>query len=296
MNTKILKIIYIIFVIIFSSAGFAQILQPNIAYSDNNVRFTVITNGVIRMEWQPSANFVDNPSFLASERKYPQVTYKLKKGNWIEIETSKMKLKYKKNSGAFTAKNIQITAVKGIKPFLWEPGMKQQNNLGGTLRTLDEMDGDLQRGSVAEAKGGEKRKLEDGLLSKDGWSFIDDSNNFLFDDSNWAWVTQRKNKEGQDWYFMAYGDDYKAALKDFTVFAGKIPLPPRYAFGNWWSRYWSYSDGEFRSLVDNFHKYGIPLDVLVVDMDWHYTDEGRGGWTGWTWNKNLFPDPPKFLE
>ena len=296
MNSNNLKIIYIIFSIIFFSSSFAQVSQPNIAYSDNNVRFTIISNGVIRMEWQPSGNFVNNPSFLASERKYPQVTYKLKKGNWIEIETSKMKLRYKKNSGDFTANNIQITAAKGTKPFLWKPGMKQQNNLGGTLRTLDEMDGDLQRGSVAEAKSGEKRKLEDGLLSKDGWSFIDDSKNFIFDDSNWAWVTERKNKDGQDWYFMAYGDDYKAALKDFTVFAGKMPLPPRYAFGNWWSRYWSYSDGEFRSLIDNFHKYEIPLDVLVVDMDWHYTDEGRGGWTGWTWNKNLFPDPPKFLE
>ena len=53
---------------------------------------------------------------------------------------------------------------------------------------------------------------------------------------------------------------------------------------------------EFRSLVENFQQYGIPLDVLVVDMDWHYTDEGRGGWTGWTWNRNLFPDPAGFLK
>ena len=30
---------------------------------------------------------------------------------------------------------------------------------------------------------------------------------------------------------MAYGHDYKAALKSFTKFAGKVPLPPRYAFG-----------------------------------------------------------------
>ena len=48
--------------------------------------------------------------------------------------------------------------------------------------------------------------------------------------------------------------------------------------------------------MDKFHAYDIPLDVLVVDMDWHYTDEGRGGWTGWTWNKSLFPNPEKFME
>lgn len=138
-------------------------------------------------------------------------------------------------------------------------------------------------------------KLEDGLLSTDGWTLIDDSKNFLFDNSEWAWVKEREHKDGQDWYFMAYGHDYKAALKDFTVFAGKVPLPPRYAFGYWWSRYWSYSDKEMRQLVDNFHTYNIPLDVLVVDMDWHYTDPGFGGWTGWTWNRRLFPNPAKFL-
>ena len=47
--------------------------------------------------------------------------------------------------------------------------------------------------------------------------------------------------------------------------------------------------------MDNFHTYNIPLDVLVVDMDWLYTEPGFGGWTGWTWNHRLFPDPAKFL-
>ena len=95
---------------------------------------------------------------------------------------------------------------------------------------------------------------------------------------------------------MGYGHDYKSALKDFTVFAGKMPLPPRFTFGYWWSRYWAYTDREMRTLVDKFKAYDIPLDVLVVDMDWHYTDEGRGGWTGWTWNRSLFPDPVKFMD
>lgn len=262
--------------LLFCNVSFAQ--NQSVAYADQQVRFTVITDGTVRME--SGGNFVDNPSFLATERSYLPVKYKVKSGAWIEIATAKMNIRYKKNSGKFTADNLIITSAKGQKSFAWKPGTQQKDNLGGTLRTLDGMDGDLQMSDVAEAKAGEKRKLEDGLLSKDGWTFLDDSKSFLFDNSSWPWVETRTKKDGQDWYFMAYGDDYKAALKDFTVFAGKIPLPPRYAFGYWWSRYWSYSDTEFRSLVDNFHTYGIPLDVLVVDMDWHYTDEGRGGWTG----------------
>ena len=95
---------------------------------------------------------------------------------------------------------------------------------------------------------------------------------------------------------MAYGHNYKKALRDFTVFSGRVPLPPRYAFGYWWSRYWCYTDNELRRLVDNFDTYSIPLDVLVVDMDWHYTEKGRGAWTGYTWNRRLFPDPEGFIK
>ncbi len=73
-------------------------------------------------------------------------------------------------------------------------------------------------------------------------------------------------------------------------------MPPKYAFGYWWSRYWSYSDDELRDVIHKFNTFNIPLDVLVIDMDWHYTEQGKGGWTGWTWNRRLFPDPPKLLN
>lgn len=265
--------------------------NTNIAYQDNQVRFTVITDGTLRLEHAPDGDFVDDPSFVAVNRSYPAVDYKLKKnGNWVEISTSKFHLKYKKGSGHFSADNLSIESAKGKYPFQWKPGMKQKGNLKGTYRTLDGYDGDRMKNS------NELMPMEEGLLATDGWTLIDDSRNFLLDHSDWSWVKPRENKEkNQDWYFMAYGHDYKSALKDYTVFAGKAPLPPRYAFGYWWSRYWSYSDNELRELIRNFRKYDIPLDVLVIDMDWHYTEPGKGGWSGWTWNKRLFPNPERLL-
>lgn len=277
----------------------AQNLQKNIAYEDANVRFTVISDGVIRMEYAPDGKFVDDKSFIAVNRQYPAVDYKLKtRGRWVEIATSKMVMRYKKDSGAFSAENLSIVSAKGTLPFNWKPGVKQVENLKGTFRTLDGFDGEVQtQGYVRDSKPGEKIQLEDGLLAKDGWTLIDDSKGLLFNnDTDWEWAKQRPDNGGQDWYFMAYGHDYKAALKDYTLFAGQVPLPPRYVFGYWWSRYWLYSDREMRELVDNFHSYRIPLDVLVVDMDWHYTESGKGGWTGWTWNRDLFPDPAGFLK
>lgn len=277
----------------------AQGEQQNIAYADDHVRFTVISDGTLRLEYAPDGKFVDDKSFIAVDRLYPHVNYKVKaKGTWVEITTSKMKMRYKKDSGQFTDNNLVIESVKGAFPFTWKPGMQQKGNLKGTYRTLDGMDGDTQTQTwVSDTKKGDKLKLEDGLLATDGWSLIDDSRGLLFDnDPDWDWAKERSANEGQDWYFMAYGHDYKQALKDYTLFAGKMPLPPRYAFGYWWSRYWLYSDKEFRNLIDNFHTYQIPLDVLVVDMDWHYTEKGKGGWTGWTWNRDLFPNPQGFLK
>lgn len=273
--------------------AFASAQNANIAYQDNNVRFTVITDGAVRMEYAPDGKFLDNKSFVAVNRSYPAAKFQVKSsGKKVEISTSSLSLSYVKGSGQFTSKNLLITSAKGNKklPFRWTPGTKDNANLKGTYRTLDGYDGDVKDGK-------EKMPIEDGLLSKNGWTFIDDSEGYIFDNSEWPWVEHRPNEgKTQDWYFLAYGHNYKKALKDYTTFAGKVPLPPRYAFGYWWSRYWAYSDNELRSLVDNMHTYGFPLDVLVIDMDWHYTEEGKGGWTGYTWNRRLFPDPAKFLK
>ena len=85
-------------------------------------------------------------------------------------------------------------------------------------------------------------------------------------------------------------------------------MPPYFAFGAWWSRYWAYSDQELEDLVHGFRNNDVPLDVLVIDMDWHLTFGPSGtkhpedqsghskGWSGYTWNKLLFPYPADFLK
>ena len=72
---------------------------------------------------------------------------------------------------------------------------------------------------------------------------------------------------------------------------------PRWALGNWWSRYWAYTADELLALMDEFKARQVPLSVCIVDMDWHITDTGNtaSGWTGYTWNRELFPDPGAFV-
>lgn len=289
-------------IILFSipSLGNENTLTDGVVYQDKHVRFTVVTDGLIRMEYSPNGKFIDDKSFLAVCRRYPKSSAQINtEGKTIVVSTPKMTLRYLKNSGAFTSDNLSIESAGRMKPFKWHPGMEQKQNLLGTTRTLDQWDGsDIMKKGDDGKRHPVPAHLDNGLLARDGWTLIDDSRNFLFDnDPQMEWVKTRKTKKGsQDWYFMAYGNDYKSALMDFSTISGKIPLPPRYAFGYWWSRWWAYSEHEFKQLIKNFEDYRIPLEVLVIDMDWHYTDEAHGGWTGWTWNDWLFPDHKRFLN
>ncbi|MDE6533218.1 MAG: glycoside hydrolase family 31 protein [Muribaculaceae bacterium] len=281
---------------VFASDTFSD----GVVYKDKTKRFTVVADGLVRMEYAPDGKFNDDPSFVAYNRSYPETKAKVNDdGKTVTIETPKLILTYKKSKGAFSADNLSVVAAKGVKPFSWHPGTPQGNNLEGTTRTLDWWNGPELQWTDREGKWQTRKgQLEKGLLARDGWTLIDDSRGFrLDDDPTIPWVKKRKMKKGaQDLYFLGYGSDYKGALKDFTILSGKIPMPPRYAFGFWWSRWWAYSDHEVRELIDNFERYDIPVEVLVIDMDWHYTDEGHGGWTGWTWNRRLFPEPGKFLN
>jgi alpha-glucosidase (family GH31 glycosyl hydrolase) len=278
--------------------------QADATVTAGNARFTVLSPEVIRMEYDNEQKFEDRASFTIINRNttVPAFEAKNKKG-WLVITTDALELRYKKGSGQFSEANLKVSfAMEGVEKS-WMPGMENSGNLLGTTRTLDGCDG----GNTWDGK---PIQLEDGILSRDGWFLLDDSPNFLFDDPEWSWVSETKNVSEQDWYFFAYGHDYKKALKQYTNIAGKIPLPPRYAFGYWWSRYWAYSDREFKELVADFRRYDIPIDVLIIDMDWHLTHGGLKdiknpqrdpfgemlGWTGYTWNKALFPEPQKFIE
>jgi alpha-glucosidase len=264
------------------------------------------------MEWAADGKFEDHASLVFLNRRLPvpkfrEISASMGGASILTIQTSVLTLKYRDygTGSKFAPENLSIAFQLNGKEVVWNPGVEDTGNLLGTARTLDGV-----RGS--------NTKLEPGLISRDGWTVVDDSTRPLFDSADfsfaqgekspWPWVIERPPGDRQDWYFFGYGHDYRAALFDFTGVAGKIPLPPRFAFGAWWSRYWSYTDQEFEQLVQQFQAHQVPLDVLVIDMDWHPTFGTRWwdkktdasghslGWTGYSWNKLLFPNPPAFLD
>ena len=108
-----------------------------------------------------------------------------------------------------------------------------------------------------------------------------------------------RKKGIRDLYFFGYGHNYKEALNDFYRLCGKTPMLPRFALGNWWSRYYKYTEESYMELMERFERENLPFTVAVIDMDWHLVDidpKYGSGWTGYTWNREFFPDPERFLR
>jgi alpha-glucosidase len=243
-----------------------------------NARFTMLTPRLIRLEWSATGEFEDRSTFAFPTRDAPPPKFTARvEEELLVIDTGALTLNYRYDSGKFAAANLSITFELNGGRYTWTPGMPEPLNLRGTRRTLDICEGDA--------------ALEKGLLSRVGWSLFDDSQAVLFDPDD-GWVVPRPDHEVQDWYFFGYGHDYTGALSEYVRFGGPIPLIPRYTLGVWWSRYWAYSDQDLKQLVLDFENHDLPLDVLVIDMDWHTPH----AWTGYTWNRELFPNPAAFLQ
>ncbi len=263
---------------------------------EGNMRFTVLTPELIRIQYSSAKQFEDRATFGIVNRNLPVPEFTTRTDDtYLYITTSALELRYRKGGILKpTSKSpsvLQITMKMGNRDVIWYPGKDDALNLKGTMRTLDNVGGETGRD-----------RMENGIISRSGWSLIDESPATKRGDGSvsfpmeknsegFDWFAPHLDKDAIDWYFFGYGHNYKKAMGDFVKVAGRIPLPPKYMFGYWYSRYWAYSQQDFINLVKEIKDNDIPLDVMIMDMDWH-----NPGWTGWTWNKDLIPNPQYLLR
>lgn len=176
-----------------------------------------------------------------------------------------------------------------------------RGNLKGTRRTLDFTFG--------------ATTLGEGLVSRSGVAVLEDGESLILGEDE---VLPRP--KCKDTYYFAYGNRYRMAIRDLYRLTGFPPLIPKFAFGNWWSRYKAYTQEEYRTLMQRFLDRKIPVTVATIDMDWHWVDvigkfgkaaapvptrnsvdrivyaKAMPGWTGYSWNTDLFPDYKALLK
>ncbi len=253
-------------------------VSPKAVVQGKYYRISVLTAGLIRFEYSKSGIFEDRATQSVINRNFPVPEFQAEETDaGIRIRTEKLEIRYDGNK--FSPEGLSVKMGNG---HLWHYG-EEPRDLRGTTRTLDGADGAVPLGH--------------GLISREGFSVLYDRSPVVLLSN--GWVGRREAPE-EDFYFWGYGHRYQECLKDFYRLCGPTPLLPRFVFGNWWSRYHRYSGEEYKNLVRRFEKEKIPFSVAVIDMDWHRVDdvpaEYGSGWTGYTWNRKLFPDPREFLE
>ena len=245
-------------------------------------RISVLTESLVRLEYSENGVFEDGQTQVVQDRDFRPVSCEITETEEVlDLHTEHLHLYFEKGPFAPDRLFIELKGQYAVYGSRWHYGDRPET-LKGTSRTLDEVDGAME--------------LEDGILSKAGYALLDDSASYLYDVE--SGFRARPCPE-VDLYFFGYGRDYLRALKDFYHLTGQTPLLPRYALGNWWSRYWPYTSQEYTDLMDRFKAEGVPLAVSVIDMDWHKTAipaRFGSGWTGYSWNRDLIPDPAAFLH
>ena len=261
-----------------------------VIFERNDLRISLLTSRLLRTE---KGVFTDLPTQTVMNRDFPTVKYTLQEqGNILFVQTEENCFQVNLTSGNV----VKVDFVEGY--YTKNIGRGQ---LPGTARTLDQANG--------------KVKLQPGITARDGVAVMDDSKSLLLNDDG----TIAPRPKCKDRYYFAYGKDYLRQLQDFYRLTGAVPLIPKFALGNWWSRYRAYTQEEYRQLMQTFIDKRIPITVATIDMDWHWVDvlqrfgpdakPGKArskeeliynhllpGWTGYTWNTELFPDHKELLS
>ncbi len=238
-------------------------------FSGNNYRFTILAEGLIRIEYSETNQFTDKLTKLVANREFNKPDFTVKEDhNYLEIKTPLFSLNYQKGKTIKNSKNFKINIGETLN---WYYGHVEAKNYNSFIN-LD------------------RKKQIKSLYSFDGFVSIDDSKSEILEPD--GTYTYRDNDQ-VDIYLFVYYKDFQSCLNNYFKLTGYPALIPRFALGNWWSKNEAYNDQTLKETVDEFAYNEIPISVALLDKDWHIRkyDKKNHLKTGFTFNKELFHSP-----
>ncbi len=91
-------------------------------------------------------------------------------------------------------------------------------------------------------------------------------------------------------YWITAGDTPRDILENYTAVTGRAPEFPENALGLWQSKLRYRTQEEVLQVAREYHRRGIPLDVIVIDF-FHWIRQGD-----WSFDPAYWPDPKGMVE
>ncbi len=250
--------------------------RPEMIFQGNTYRITILTERLVRLEYNQNGVFFDALTEQVINRLFPPVEIKVTQDERkLEIETKYFRLKYLKEK-PFEGYNLEVILLNANKS--WTPNNKEVRNF------------------KTSGRGFINNNLEyvNGLYSGDGFASLDDSHSMAINPEGYLLPVNYH----YDKYLFMYRKDFGFCLRDYFLLTGYPTMLPRYSFGIWWNKSGKYSSVDIEKLVYNFNKYEIPLSVILLDDNWHLKDVNHPEKykTGFTFNKKLIPNPNALIN
>lgn len=254
-------------------------------FQGKTYRITVLSERLIRFEYNLNGQFLDLPTEFAVNRNFPNPAIKVEEDDkYLEIVSKYFALLYVKEkpfAGPKYAPDANLKVILKNTDKIWYFDHPEVRNFKGTQISIENE--------------GHKTKLNNGLYSTDGFASYDDSDSLIIMEDGSLFKPKERRV---DTYLFIYKRDFGACLQDYFTLTGRPPLIPRYALGIWWNRDKIYSFENTQTLIKAFNKYKIPLSVLLLSEFWHLKDvkDYNKYKTGFTFDTGLFPNPGMFVD
>lgn len=260
-------------------------LTSNAVFKGKYYRISVLSERLIRFEYNLNGEFIDQPTEFAINRNFPPTSLKVEEDEkYLEIVSKYFALLYVKEkpfAGPKYAPDSNLKVILRNTDKIWYFDHPEVRNFKGTEMSIEDNN--------------QKTKLRNGLYSIDGFASYDDADSLIIMDDKSLF---KPNTRRVDTYLFIYKKDFGMCLKDYFTLTGNPPLIPRYALGIWWNRDKIYSFENTKTLIKAFNKYKIPISILLLSEFWHLKDTKNYNKfkTGYTFDTGLFPNPDEFLK
>ncbi|WP_164682470.1 TIM-barrel domain-containing protein [Cyclonatronum proteinivorum] len=100
---------------------------------------------------------------------------------------------------------------------------------------------------------------------------------------------------GRKTYQVVAGETWADIMQNYTRLTGLQPLPPRWALGNFSSRFGYRNQQEVLDTIRLFREKEVPVDAVIIDLYW-FGPEMFGYMGTLDWDRENWPDPAAMVQ